>query len=112
MKHFHDRVKTTIMLPKGGGSAGGAVTADGRACTSPAYPAPPPPSPTAPKRPEPTAADEETEKLMEKESTEGEDSLTNSSDASIEAIAEDLAEKNPEMEEKLMDDPAEDAGSD
>lgn len=52
---------------------------------------------------------------MEKESTSTSaesESLTNSSDSGIEAIAEDLAEKNPEMEEKLMDDPAEDVGSD
>lgn len=48
---------------------------------------------------------------MKSSSSEGESSLTNSSDAAIEGIAEDLAEKNPEMEEKLMDDPAEDVGS-
>lgn len=38
--------------------------------------------------------------------------MTNSSDPAVEAIAEDLAEKNPEMEEKLMDGPAEELGGD
>jgi len=50
--------------------------------------------------------------LLKKESTEeaGDEGLTNSSDPNIEAIAEDLAESNPEMEEKLMDGPAEESG--
>lgn len=112
-RHFHDMVKTTILLPKGGGSAGGSITIDGRACVGPAFPAPPPPSPTAPKAPEPTPADEQTKKLLAKESTEeGGEQLTNSSDPSVEAIAEELAESNPEMEEKLMDGPAEEMGGD
>jgi len=49
---------------------------------------------------------------MAKESPAGEEALTNSSDPDIEAIAEDLAETNPEKEEELMDGPAEDVGSD